>query len=329
MADKHAFLSDEWFDAASKLIAEHGTDGPPGPNLVMNLEVTDGDKTTEFHMGAKDGTTLFGKGHTDGADLTLVDRHRHRTRGVRRQQPGGGMQAFMAGKVRIQGDMTKLMMAQAGGQGGNPASPKRCSRSPNSLTGRRLGSVVERDREQPAEVADALARLHRVRLQLSRRPQLHRPAVATPRPLPSADGSCRRAAPAASRRPPARFALSSSRLPVSCPPPKSPPLDHTSRRQARRHFRRQTYFGRYGADLLPTRGSDGLIVRRIVAPDAPRDRTNRTCATRAATVRATPSAGARASAPRPRARRPSSGRPCRSSRPSTTTAPAAPCRPAR
>jgi putative sterol carrier protein len=29
------------------------------------------------------------------------------------------MQAFMSGKVRIQGDMTKLMMAQ--GQGGNPA----------------------------------------------------------------------------------------------------------------------------------------------------------------------------------------------------------------
>jgi hypothetical protein len=30
-----------------------------------------------------------------------------------------GMQAFMAGKVRVQGDMTKLMMAQAGG-GGTP-----------------------------------------------------------------------------------------------------------------------------------------------------------------------------------------------------------------
>ena len=28
-----------------------------------------------------------------------------------------GMQAFMAGKVRVQGDMTKLMMAQAGGGG--------------------------------------------------------------------------------------------------------------------------------------------------------------------------------------------------------------------
>ena len=30
------------------------------------------------------------------------------------------MQAFMAGKVRIQGDMTKLMMAQAGGGRATP-----------------------------------------------------------------------------------------------------------------------------------------------------------------------------------------------------------------
>ena len=34
--------------------------------------------------------------------------------------PQAGMQAFMAGKVKVQGDMTKLMMSQ--GQGtGNPA----------------------------------------------------------------------------------------------------------------------------------------------------------------------------------------------------------------
>jgi len=34
--------------------------------------------------------------------------------------PQAGMQAFMSGKVRVQGDMTKLMMAQSGG-GGNTA----------------------------------------------------------------------------------------------------------------------------------------------------------------------------------------------------------------
>ena len=121
MADKYAFLSDQWFDAAAKLIAEHGTGGPPAPNLVMNLEVTDGDNnTTEFHMGSRDGVTLFGKGHTEGADLTLATDIETAREVFVANNPAAGMQAFMAGKVRIQGDMTKLMMAQAGGQGGNP-----------------------------------------------------------------------------------------------------------------------------------------------------------------------------------------------------------------
>ena len=120
MADKHAFLSDGWFDAAGKLVAEHGTGGPPAPNLVMNLEVTDGDKTTDFHMGSRDGATLFGKGHIDGADLTLATDIDTAREVFVANNPAAGMQAFMAGKVRIQGDMTKLMMAQAGGQGGNP-----------------------------------------------------------------------------------------------------------------------------------------------------------------------------------------------------------------
>ena len=118
MADKHAFLSDGWFDAAAAVIAEHANDGPPAPNLVMNLEVEDGANKTEFHMGSRDGNTMFGKGHTDAADLTLsTDMETARAVFVD-NNPAAGMQAFMSGKVRIQGDMTKLMMAQ--GQGGNP-----------------------------------------------------------------------------------------------------------------------------------------------------------------------------------------------------------------
>jgi hypothetical protein len=121
VADKYVFLSDEWFDAAAKLVAEHSADGPPGPNLLMNLEVTDADnKTTEFHMGARDGAALFGKGHIEGADLTLATDIETAREVFVANNPAAGMQAFMAGKVRIQGDMTKLMMAQAGGQGGNP-----------------------------------------------------------------------------------------------------------------------------------------------------------------------------------------------------------------
>ena len=119
MSDKYEFLSDPWFDAAAKLIDEHSAAGPPPPNLVMNLEVEDTGNTTQFHMGARDGTMLFGKGHTDGADLTLsTDIDTARSVFVD-NNPAAGMQAFMSGKVRIQGDMTKLMMSQ--GQGGNPA----------------------------------------------------------------------------------------------------------------------------------------------------------------------------------------------------------------
>ena len=118
MSDKYQFLSDPWFDAAEKLIREHQTAAPP-TNLVMNLEVADGDRAIQFYMGAKDGETLFGRGTADGADLTMsTDIVTARAVFVSSDQQAG-MQAFMAGKVRVQGDMTKLMMQSS--SGGNPA----------------------------------------------------------------------------------------------------------------------------------------------------------------------------------------------------------------
>jgi len=85
----------------------------------MNLEVADGDRTIEFFMGAKNGETLFGRGKSDAADLTLsTDIDTARQVFVSGDQQAG-MQAFMAGKVRVQGDMTKLMMQGSGG--GNAA----------------------------------------------------------------------------------------------------------------------------------------------------------------------------------------------------------------
>ncbi len=120
MADKYPFLSDEWFAAAEQLIKAHQVPAPPHGNLVMNLEVTEGDKTIPFHMGSRDGETLFGKGHIEGSDLTLATDMATAREVFVEGNAQAGMQAFMSGKVRIQGDMTKLMMAQAGGQGGNP-----------------------------------------------------------------------------------------------------------------------------------------------------------------------------------------------------------------
>jgi putative sterol carrier protein len=112
--DKYQFLSDPWFDAAEKLIQEHQPEVPP-TNLVMNLEVASGDDTVKFFMGSKNGDVLFGKGTTDGADLTMsTDIDTARAVFISGDQQAG-MQAFMAGKVRVQGDMTKLMMQGGGG----------------------------------------------------------------------------------------------------------------------------------------------------------------------------------------------------------------------
>ena len=114
MPDKYQFLSDPWFDAAEKLIHEHKPEVPP-TNLVMNLEVADGDQIVKFFMGSKNGDVLFGKGTTDGADLTMsTDIDTARAVFISGDQQAG-MQAFMAGKVRVQGDMTKLMMQGGGG----------------------------------------------------------------------------------------------------------------------------------------------------------------------------------------------------------------------
>jgi putative sterol carrier protein len=114
VSDKFVFLSDPWFDAAEKLIHEHKPEVPP-TNLVMNLEVANGADTVKFFMGAKGGDVLFGKGATEGADLTLsTDIDTARSVFISGDQQAG-MQAFMAGKVRVQGDMTKLMMQGGGG----------------------------------------------------------------------------------------------------------------------------------------------------------------------------------------------------------------------
>ena len=118
---KHEFLSDEWLTTVSKLVEEHGADAPPQANVMVNLVITGtpfGDER-QMHMGARDGKGEWGVGHTDDADVTLTTDYGTAKDVFVSGNPQAGMQAFMAGKVKVQGDMTKLMMSQQGG--GNEA----------------------------------------------------------------------------------------------------------------------------------------------------------------------------------------------------------------
>ena len=121
---KYAFLSDEWFDEAEKLVAAHDTAAPAHASVVVNLVVKDTpfDADRQFHMGAKDGKGEFARGHADDADVTLTTDYATAKEIFVSGNPTAGMQAFMAGKVTVQGDMSKLMAAQAGG--GAPGNPE-------------------------------------------------------------------------------------------------------------------------------------------------------------------------------------------------------------
>ena len=120
---KHEFLSDDWFTKVHELMAEHGADAPATTNMMLNMVVTDtpwGER--EMHMGSVDGKAEMGQGHADAADVTLTTDYTTAKDVFVSGNQQAGMQAFMSGKVKVQGDMTKLMMAQqGGGPGGNQA----------------------------------------------------------------------------------------------------------------------------------------------------------------------------------------------------------------
>jgi hypothetical protein len=120
---KHPFLSDDWFTAVREIVDAQALEIPPHAALTMNLVVTD----TPFgedrllHIGAKDGHADWGAGHATDADLTLTTDYVTARDIFLSRNPQAGMQAFMEGKVKVQGDLTKLMAAQAGGTG--PGAP--------------------------------------------------------------------------------------------------------------------------------------------------------------------------------------------------------------
>ena len=114
---KYPFLSDEWMSAAKTIREEYRGKTPPAAHAVrMNLRISDvpfGAGNLEAHIDSSSGELEMELGHLDGPDLTVgVDYGTAKAIFVE-QNPQAGMQAFMAGKVKVEGDMTKLLAMQA------------------------------------------------------------------------------------------------------------------------------------------------------------------------------------------------------------------------
>jgi len=107
----HPFLSDEWFHEAKRIRDEAGDIGPPGgSDIMLNITVTGapgGDQDVHLAGG------VFDRGHVDDAPTKATVPY-----DVARQvfvdgNPQAAMQAFMEGQLRIEGDMSRLMMVQS------------------------------------------------------------------------------------------------------------------------------------------------------------------------------------------------------------------------
>jgi SCP-2 sterol transfer family len=112
---KHPFLSDDWIAAAHAVRDEHAANVPTPPPIRMNLVVTAvpfGKGTIEAHIDSTTGRLDLEHGHIDAPDVSISTDYDTAKALFVEQNQQAALSAFMAGKVRVQGDLTKLMALQ-------------------------------------------------------------------------------------------------------------------------------------------------------------------------------------------------------------------------
>lgn len=112
----YPFLSDEWMDAAKAIREEYKGKGTATPHVVkMNLVITEvpfQDSEINAHMDTSTGEMEMDTGHIEGEDLTVTVDYATAKAIFVDGNPQAGMQAFMSGKIKVVGDMTKMMAMQ-------------------------------------------------------------------------------------------------------------------------------------------------------------------------------------------------------------------------
>lgn len=114
----HPFLSDEWIEEARAIREQYRDRSPALPHAVrMNLVVTElpfGEGQLDAHLDTVSGQIELDRGHLEGPDLTVTVDYVTARAILVEGNPQAGLQAFMAGRVQVVGDMTKLMVLQGG-----------------------------------------------------------------------------------------------------------------------------------------------------------------------------------------------------------------------
>ena len=119
---QHPFLSEEWIAAAREIRSRYADQAPTTSATVrVNLNISGvpfGEGDVPAHLDTSSGRLEMELGHLDDADATVTTDYDTAKNLVVYQDQGALMQAFMGGRVKIQGDGAKLMALAAAGQTG-------------------------------------------------------------------------------------------------------------------------------------------------------------------------------------------------------------------
>jgi len=110
------FLSDAWFDEVRAIREKYADDVPEVTAVIrINQVVTDipfGDGEVRTFIDTSSGSLTMDLGELDEPDATITTDYATARALFVEQDQAAVMQAFMAGKVTVQGDMMKLMAMQ-------------------------------------------------------------------------------------------------------------------------------------------------------------------------------------------------------------------------
>ena len=120
---QYQFLSDEWVAEARRIRAEFKGKAPEIPVSVrMNQIINDvpfGSGTIEAHVDTSSGELEMETGHLESPDLTITIGYDTAKAILIDGNAQAAMQAFLGGKIKVDGDITKLLALQSAGLSGN------------------------------------------------------------------------------------------------------------------------------------------------------------------------------------------------------------------
>jgi hypothetical protein len=114
-APPYRFLSEEWIAAGRRIRAQHAGGGIAVPAVVrMNQIITDvpfGEGCVNAHLDTSSGELVMELGHLDEPDVTVTLEYDTARAIFVDGTAQAGMQAFMQGKIKVEGDLAKLVAA--------------------------------------------------------------------------------------------------------------------------------------------------------------------------------------------------------------------------